>query len=295
MLLNCSNITKAFGTDVVIAPSSFGVNEGDRIGLVGANGAGKTTFMRLVLGTAFPTKGEIKLFDGEPFDKARRKIGSLIEAPGLYKNCTAYENLKQFSLIYGGTDAEIKEILSLVGLADTGNKKAGKFSLGMRQRLGIAIALLGNPEFLVLDEPVNGLDPAGMKEVRDLILKLNHEKNITILISSHLLDELSKIVTRYGIINDGMLIEEVTAAELNERCQHKLVFTVDDVQKAAAIFTETIPAEQIRIAGNQVILSSHLEEAAELNKRLVQQNVAVNSFWVHAEGLEQYFMKRIGG
>lgn len=165
----------------------------------------------------------------------------------------------------------------------------------MRQRLGIAIALLGNPEFLVLDEPVNGLDPAGMKEVRDLILKLNHEKNITILISSHLLDELSKIVTRYGIINDGMLIEEVTAAELNERCQHKLVFTVDDVQKAATIFTETIPAEQIRIAGNQVILSSHLEEAAELNKRLVQQDVAVNGFWVHAEGLEQYFMKRIGG
>lgn len=251
--------------------------------------------MRLVLGTAFPSKGEIKLFDGEPFDKARRKIGSLIEAPGLYKNCTAYENLKQFSLIYGGTDAEIKEILFLVGLADTGNKKAGKFSLGMRQRLGIAIALLGNPEFLVLDEPVNGLDPAGMKEVRDLILKLNHEKNITILISSHLLDELSKIVTRYGIINDGMLIEEVTAAELNERCQHKLVFTVDDVQKAAAIFTETIPAEQIRIAGNQVILSSHLEKAAELNKRLVQQDVAVNGFWVHAEGLEQYFMKRIGG
>ena len=165
----------------------------------------------------------------------------------------------------------------------------------MRQRLGIAIALLGNPEFLVLDEPVNGLDPAGMKEVRDLILKLNHEKNIRILISSHLLDELSKIVTRYGIINDGMLIEEVTAAELNERCQHKLIFTVDDVQKTAAIFAETIPAEQIRIAGNQVILSSHLEEAAELNKRLVQQDVAVNSFWVHAEGLEQYFMKRIGG
>ena len=183
------------------------IHKGDIYGFIGKNGAGKTTFKRLVLGTAFLTKGEIKLFGGEPFDKARRKIGSLIEAPGLYKNCTAYENLKQFSLIYGGTDAEIKEILSLVGLAATGNKKAGKFSLGMRQRLGIAIALLGNPEFLVLDEPVNGLDPAGMKEVRDLILKLNHEKNITILISSHLLDELSKIVTRYGSINDGMLIE----------------------------------------------------------------------------------------
>lgn len=294
-ILQTTNLSRQFGEKMAVNNVNMTIHKGDIYGFIGKNGAGKTTFMRLVLGTAFPTKGEIKLFDGEPFDKARRKIGSLIEAPGLYKNCTAYENLKQFSLIYGGTDAEIKEILSLVGLADTGNKKAGKFSLGMRQRLGIAIALLGNPEFLVLDEPVNGLDPAGMKEVRDLILKLNHEKNITILISSHLLDELSKIVTRYGIINDGMLIEEVTAAELNERCQHKLIFTVDDVQKTAAIFAETIPAEQIRIAGNQVILSSHLEEAAELNKRLVQQDVAVNSFWVHAEGLEQYFMKRIGG
>ena len=273
-ILQTTNLSRQFGKKMAVNNVNMTIHKGDIYGFIGKNGAGKTTFMRLVLGTAFPSKGEIKLFGGEPFDKARRKIGSLIEAPGLYKNCTAYENLKQFSLIYGGTDAEIKEILSLVGLADTGNKKAGKFSLGMRQRLG---------------------DPAGMKEVRDLILKLNHEKNITILISSHLLDELSKIVTRYGIINDGMLIEEVTAAELNERCQHKLVFTVDDVQKAAAIFTETIPAEQIRIAGNQVILSSHLEEAAELNKRLVQQDVAVNGFWVHAEGLEQYFMKRIGG
>ena len=274
-ILQTTNLSRQFGKKMAVNNVNMTIHKGDIYGFIGKNGAGKTTFMRLVLGTAFPTKGEIKLFGGEPFDKARRKIGSLIEAPGLYKNCTAYENLKQFSLIYGGTDAEIKEILSLVGLADTGNKKAGKFSLGMRQRLG--------------------LDPAGMKEVRDLILKLNHEKNITILISSHLLDELSKIVTRYGIINDGMLIEEVTAAELNERCQHKLIFTVDDVQKTAAIFAETIPAEQIRIAGNQVILSSHLEEAAELNKRLVQQDVAVNSFWVHAEGLEQYFMKRIGG
>lgn len=201
-ILQTTNLSRQFGKKMAVNNVNMTIHKGDIYGFIGKNGAGKTTFMRLVLGTAFPSKGEIKLFDGEPFDKARRKIGSLIEAPGLYKNCTAYENLKQFSLIYGGTDAEIKEILSLVGLADTGNKKAGKFSLGMRQRLGIAIALLGNPEFLVLDEPVNGLDPAGMKEVRDLILKLNHIKNITILISSHLLDELSKIVTRYGIIND---------------------------------------------------------------------------------------------
>lgn len=170
-ILQTTNLSRQFGKKMAVNNVNMTIHKGDIYGFIGKNGAGKTTFMRLVLGTAFPSKGEIKLFDGEPFDKARRKIGSLIEAPGLYKNCTAYENLKQFSLIYGGTDAEIKEILFLVGLADTGNKKAGKFSLGMRQRLGIAIALLGNPEFLVLDEPVNGLDPAGMKEVRDLIFK----------------------------------------------------------------------------------------------------------------------------
>ena len=270
------------------------IEKGDIYGFIGKNGAGKTTFMRLVLGTAFSTKGSITLFNGMPLEKARHRIGSLIEGPGLYKNCTAYENLKRFSLIYGGTEKEIQEILQLIGLDNTGKKKAGKFSLGMKQRLGIGIALLGNPEFLILDEPVNGLDPAGIKEVRDLILRLNHEKKVTILISSHLLDELSKVVTKYGIINDGNLVEEVSASDLIERCKQKLTFTVNDIEKAVSILSSVVPSSDIQAEDGQIILSSHLDDAASLNKLLVQQDIEVSGIQVQTDGLEQYFMKRIG-
>ncbi len=293
-ILKTTGLTKQFGRKLAVNDVSMTIKRGDIYGFIGKNGAGKTTFMRMALGTAFPTKGEISLFDGMPAEKARRRIGSLIESPGLYRNCTAYENLKQFSLIYGGSEDEIHEILKLVGLDGVGKKKAGRFSLGMRQRLGIAIALLGNPEFLILDEPVNGLDPAGMKEVRDLILKLNHEKNVTILISSHLLDELSKIVTKYGIINDGVLVEEVSADDLQERCRQKLTFTVDDVTRAASVLSAALPSCDIQSDEEQIVLSSHLDEAASLNRLLVQNDIAVSGIQLQTDGLEQYFMKRIG-
>lgn len=293
-VLKTTALSKQFGRKMAVNDVNMTIHKGDIYGFIGKNGAGKTTFMRLVLGTAFPAKGDISLFDGEPLEKARHRIGSLVEAPGIYKGCTAYENLKQFSLIYGGTDEEIYEILHLVGLDNTGKKKAGKFSLGMKQRLGIAIALLGKPEFLILDEPVNGLDPSGMKEVRDLILHLNQEKQITFLISSHLLDELSKIVTRYGIINNGCLIEEVSAEELTERCQHKLIFTVDDTAKAASVLSEFVSQKHIHTTDDQIILSTHLDEAASFNKLLIEHDVAVSGISKQTDGLEQYFMKRIG-
>ncbi len=293
-ILKTTGLTKQFGKKLAVNDVNMTIKRGDIYGFIGKNGAGKTTFMRMVLGTAFPTKGNVSLFDGMPAQKARRRIGSLIEGPGLYKNCTAYENLKQFSLIYGGSEEEIHEILKFVGLDGVGKKKAGKFSLGMKQRLGIAIALLGDPEFLILDEPVNGLDPAGMKEVRDLILKLNHEKNVTILISSHLLDELSKIVTKYGIINDGILVEEVSAKDLEERCRQKLTFTVDDTQKAIAALASIVPSSEIQAENGQIVLSSHMDEAASLNRLLVQSDIAVSGIQLQTDGLEQYFMKRIG-
>jgi len=294
IILKTTNLTKQFGKKMAVNNVNMTIEKGDIYGFIGKNGAGKTTFMRLVLGTAFSTKGSITLFNGMPLEKARHRIGSLIEGPGLYKNCTAYENLKRFSLIYGGTEKEIQEILQLIGLDNTGKKKAGKFSLGMKQRLGIGIALLGNPEFLILDEPVNGLDPAGIKEVRDLILRLNHEKKVTILISSHLLDELSKVVTKYGIINDGNLVEEVSASDLIERCKQKLTFTVTDIEKAVSILSSVVPSSDIQAEDGQIILSSHLDDAASLNKLLVQQDIEVSGIQVQTDGLEQYFMKRIG-
>lgn len=294
-ILQTSQLTKCFGKKIAVNNVSMCINKGEIYGFIGKNGAGKTTFMRTILGMANPTSGTISLFGGIPAAEAGKKIGALIEAPGLYSNCTAYENMKRFSILYGGAEEDIKKILEFVGLGDTGKKKAREFSLGMKQRLGIAIALLGNPEFMILDEPVNGLDPSGMKEIRDLIIKLNKEKQITFLISSHLLDELSKIATKYGIINDGHLIEEFTPEELAERCRHKLKIDVDDTARAAQILTEIVPENDIKISGNTVILLSHIDESAEMNRLLAKNDILVSRIETETDSLEKYFMERIGG
>ena len=217
-IVETQNIVKQYKTKLAVDNVSIHVKRGDIYGLIGKNGAGKTSLMKLILGLTRPTNGNILLFGNSNLNVGRKKIGSLIEAPGLYKNCTAYENMLRFSILYGADKKEITPLLQKVGLENTGNKKAGEFSLGMRQRLGIAIALLAHPEVLVLDEPINGLDPAGIKEIRDMIISLNNE-GVTFIISSHLLDELAKVVTTYGIIADGKLAEEISAEELKRRCR----------------------------------------------------------------------------
>ena len=232
-------LTKKYGERAVVNQVSVHVKKGDIYGLIGKNGAGKTTLMRLILGLAVPTSGEVILFGGEKPASARKKIGSLVEAPALYKNETAYENMKRFSYLAPTSDDEIKRLLEFVGLGDTGTKKAGAFSLGMKQRLGIAIALLGDPEILILDEPINGLDPAGIREIRNTITELN-EKGITFMISSHILDELGKIATNYGIVNDGVL-EEISAKELQDKCRASLEVVTGDGKKAAKVLLEKFP------------------------------------------------------
>ena len=251
--------------------------------------------MRVVLSLTPSNSGEVCLFDNKSISDVGLKIGSLIETSGLYKNATAYENLKRFSILYGSNEKEINEILKIVGLSETGKKKVKDFSLGMRQRLGIAIALLNNPELLLLDEPINGLDPEGIKDIRDVIVKLNKEKNITFLISSHLLDELSKIVTRYGIINKGELIEEIDAKELREKCKNKLIIEVDDCKKAEKILSKFIPKEDIIVKKNSLEIHSHIENAQDINKKLVESGVGVSALYPNFDSLEEYFMKRIGG
>ena len=198
-IIETSNLTKTFGSKRACDEVSMHVKRGDIYGFIGKNGAGKTTAMKLILGLLSPNSGEVSLFGKkENLNESRKKIGSLVETPALYNGSSALENMRRFAMLFGGDEQEIRELLELVGLNNTGSKKAGAFSLGMKQRLGIAIAMLGNPEILILDEPVNGLDPAGIKEIRDTILKLNKEKGVTFLISSHLLDELAKITTTYG-------------------------------------------------------------------------------------------------
>lgn len=292
-VLRTKSLTKKFGSKIAVNAVDMNVAKGDIYGFIGRNGAGKTTAMKLILGLLNATEGEIELFGGEPLEKARGRIGSLIEAPGIYKNCTAYENMKRFSIIYGGTDEDIAQLLKFVGLENTGNKKAGRFSLGMKQRLGMAIAMLGNPEFLILDEPINGLDPEGIKDVRNAVLNLNEQKGVTFLISSHLLDELAKIVTRYGIINNGVLTEEISAEDLNAMCESGLKVRVDDVGKAITALSPLVPQEEIRVSGGELLLPIDVDAAA-VNELLVKGGVRVSELGAMRGDMEEYFIARLG-
>ena len=300
-ILQTNGLTKKYGKKTVVDHVSVHIRRGDIYGLIGKNGAGKTTFMRMVLGFVIPNEGTVELFGGEPQKTSGQKIGSLIEAPAFYAGCTALENLEYFSVLSGrGKNQEIPEkrlheLIEMVGLGDAGKKKVGNYSLGMKQRLGLAIAMIGNPEFLVLDEPVNGLDPAGIRDVRDTIRRLNEESGVTILISSHLLDELAKVATKYGILNEGRLVEEITTGELEERCRHNMTMVVSDPVRAREILLQMIPREEIQIEQQKITVFSHTEESARFNRRLVEGGVDVFELTTHTRGVEDFFIERIGG
>ncbi len=285
-------LTKKYGEKFAVNKMSVHVKKGDIYGLIGKNGAGKTTLMRLILGLATPDFGSIKLFGSENLNAERKKIGSLIETPAFYKNETAFENMKRFSYLAETSEDDIKHILDLVGIGDTGAKKVGSFSLGMKQRLGIAIALLGKPELLVLDEPINGLDPAGIKEMRDLIRNLN-SKGVTFMISSHILDELGKIATNYGIAEDGVL-EEISASELAEKSRAALKITVDDGAKAAAVLRAEFSDLIFNTDGNTVDVSSDVKDVSEVNEKLVNAGVRVYELKNESVSFEDFFIGRLG-
>lgn len=295
-VLRTEHLTKAFGNKTAVNDVSMTIEKGDIYGFIGKNGAGKTTLMRLVLNLIFPTSGTIELFGESKLTKSNlSRTGSLIEAPTLFGNCSAWENMKRFAILYGATDDDINAALSAVSLTDTGKKKASKFSFGMKQRLGIAIALLGNPDFIVLDEPVNGLDPEGIKEMRDLILRLNREKGTTFLISSHLLDELSKVVTKYGIIRDGVLVEEISAADLEKKCVHNLKIIVDNVDGAKALLSAEYGDDCVSIDDGAVVISGHNEKSAEINKKLFEGGFSVSGIETLSGDIESYFINMMGG
>ena len=293
LVLETNGLTKHYGKKTVVDRVSMHVHQGDIYGFIGKNGAGKTTTMRMILGLALPNAGSVSLFGAPACDDARRRIGALVETPGLYKHCSAYETLRRYSILYGGTDAEIRDLLHLVGLDDAGPKHAGAFSLGMRQRLGIAVAMLGRPSLLILDEPVNGLDPAGMKEMRDLLLKVNRERGVTILISSHLLGELSKLATRYGIIREGVLTEEITTQALEEHCRQSIEIRCQTPAKAEALLRDRFGIAAVQQQDHLVIYHG-LERAAELNAALSAAGCGVSDFHLVDADMEAYFLERIG-
>lgn len=277
---------------------SMRVPKGAIYGLVGKNGAGKTTLIRLICGLQKPTSGNYTLYGVKNTEKeilkARRRIGAVVETPSIYLDMTAEDNLKEQCRILGLPSFDgIQELLKLVGLEGTGKKKARHFSLGMRQRLGIAIALAGNPDFLILDEPINGLDPQGIIEIRELILKLNRERQITVLISSHILDELSRLATHYGFIDKGGMVKEITAKELEAVCRKCTQLTVTDTAVLAREL-DRIGLEYDVISDTQANVYGEIP-VSELTLALARENCNVMSMHEHNESLESYYINLVGG
>lgn len=298
LLLSTSALTKQFGRHKAVDQVSMHIKRGAIYGFIGRNGAGKTTTLRMIGGLASPTAGEIEMFGcrGRELKQIRSRVGCLIEGPGLYGNMTARDNMKMKCLLLGvQKKGYIEELLEVVGLKDVGKKHVKRYSLGMKQRLGIAMALIGEPDLLVLDEPINGLDPQGIAEVRETILRLNKERNMTILISSHILEELSKIATDYGIIHQGTLLQEMTDEELRERCSERLEITLSSPELAIPVL------DRLGIRRYQVMDKEHiyvferLDESARLNMEFAKAGIPVKGLAVTNEELETYFLNLTGG
>ena len=296
-ILKTNKLKKYYGKFRALDGLTMNVPKGSIYGFVGKNGAGKTTLIRLICGLQFPNDGEFRLYNVKNNDNkinvVRKRMGAVVETPAIYPEMTAYDNLKiQFDILNIKNYDEIDDLLKLVNLDDVEDKLAKNFSLGMRQRLGIAVALCGNPEFLVLDEPINGLDPEGIVEMRNLLIKLNKERNITILISSHILDELSKVATHYGFIKDGKMVKEISAEEFEKECNHTIKLEVDstnleEVLKKAKYKYKLISKTQAELYGNV--------EITPLVLTLHKEKINVLKLTENDESLENYFFDLLGG
>lgn len=275
---------------------TMNVPKGSIYGFVGRNGAGKTTLIRLICGLQYATAGNFTLYGVSStgnITKARRRMGAVVETPSIYLDMTAEDNLKEQYRILGlPSFSGIGNLLKLVGLGNTGRKKARNFSLGMRQRLGIAIALCGNPDFLVLDEPINGLDPQGIIEIRELILKLNREKQITVMISSHILDELARLATHYGFIDNGRIIKEISAEQLEKECRKCARVTVSDTKKLATVL-DAVGIEYAVIDETQADIYGRIS-ITKLTEELKNAGCELFSVNEHDESLEAYFINLVG-
>lgn len=297
-VLKTNALRKEYGRYKVLNGLSMSVPKGAIYGFVGKNGAGKTTLIRLICGLQEPSEGEYFLYgigNGQKeIEKSRRRMGAVVETPSIYLDMTAEDNLKEQYRILGLPSFEgIDDLLHLVGLGDTGRKRARNFSLGMRQRLGIAVALAGAPDFLVLDEPVNGLDPQGIVEIRELILKLNREYNITVLISSHILDELSRLATHFGFIDQGRIVKEISAVELEAACRKCIRVTVSDMGALCRTLDRKGLAYTV-ISDCQADIFDKIT-VSDLTLALHQEDCQISSMQEREESLENYYISLVGG
>lgn len=300
-VIETQNLSKNYGDFQAVNGVNMNVEKGRIYGLLGKNGAGKTTTMCMLLGLTEPSEGNIKLFGMDARDRKNKKliykkIGSIIETPGFYPQLNAFENLEIFSKLRGDFNPQnIEKALKLVNLSDE-EKSFKNYSLGMKQRLGLAAALVHEPELLILDEPINGLDPAGIVEIRDMLLDITSKLGITVLISSHILSEIELLADEIGVINNGRLIKELTKEELQKQSMKKVIINVDNVNLASDALTGLgyKKDSDFKIENNQIQLFTDFDSRFRVNEVLVKKGIQVNDFFLKEERLEEYFMRLLG-
>ena len=297
-VIQTTGLSKRYKDNWAVDHLDLRVEQGDIYGFIGRNGAGKSTTLKLLCGLARPTQGGALIF-GKPIrdSVARRRVGALIEQPGLYPDLSGRENLRLYATLLGldSPVRQVDEILETVGLSHKEKKPVKHYSMGMKQRLGVGLALLGGPDLLLLDEPINGLDPEGIREMRELLLRLNRERGLTLLISSHILGELSKIATRYGIIQQGRMVEQITAGELAQKCTDYLHLQADQPQKAAALLERELHLSRWEMRPEGEIRIYEAADTKAVGQILTQAGIAVEEMGLHRQDLEGYFLERMGG
>ncbi|HBZ78295.1 MAG TPA: bacitracin ABC transporter ATP-binding protein [Clostridiales bacterium] len=297
LILTTENITKSFKSKIAVNQVSIHVERGQVYGLIGRNGAGKTTLLRMISNLACPTSGSFTYYDqnGANNEAMWGRVGVLIEDPGIFQNLSAFQNLKAKALAAGvNNDQYLYDLLNFVGLPNVGKKAVKNFSLGMRQRLGIAIAMVNSPDLLILDEPINGLDPQGIAEVRSLIHRLCKEKGITIIISSHILEELSKVADKYGIIHEGVLLSETSKEELLEKCKPTLFIKTSDNEKAKAIIMG-MGITDFSVNGDHLEIHERTTEGGVISMALAKNDIQTLEMRQEGQSLEDYYFRLTGG
>ena len=291
------NLTKMYGDKAAVSSMDMHVKQGDIYGFIGRNGSGKSTTLKMLCGLAFPTQGSIRVF-GQSLSResVRKRIGVLIESPGLEGGRSAYENMYLKASLMGIVDPgkEIRELLTLTGLNPDNKKLVKRYSMGMKQRLGIAMALLGGPDLLILDEPINGLDPEGMNQLRTLLVDLNQKKGVTILVSSHILGELSKMATRYGIIKDGCLVKEISKEELSVECKDYLYLKTSDSKMSAVLLEEKLGIRNYEVRPEGEIRIYQKADSGQITTVMTSAGISVFAIYGHQQDLEGYFLDLMG-
>ena len=300
VIFEARNLTKKYRNNLALDHINLSLRRGEVYGFIGENGAGKTTAIRLITGLSFPTEGSMALFGKsgtKELQRQRARIGCMVETPALYKNMTAVQNLEAQRIQRGIPNRDcIGKTLKLVGLSDTGKKAVRHFSLGMRQRLGIAMALLNDPELLILDEPINGLDPSGIVEIRDLIRQLNQERGITFLVSSHILNELYQTATCYILLHKGRVLEELTQRELDEKCRRHIAIKTNDAAQTTITLENNLLTTNFQVMPDGTVrLYDHLDKLEEVAQALSRAGLLVTGLSLAGDSLEDYFFHKIGG